>query len=589
MEHLPRRVVLNLTDPQFHSQAEILKSQVEQAGGEFIQHSDQDQIQFLDRVSSYLQDGPLAVVDQGFVTGQAMIDSLVKSNWTTNAVTVALDLEPAHPVRVTHKQIVSAGSSEHKVTNPNQTFLGFILLTNDGKTTSAIEQAKFFLSNREHQVDTVDLILVALVRSACSISTIRVTGVCSRADSLIDLESLQQQVNEQDEQDVRTRRALRSDDGFYSTFVLRKLSRKVSMYSVKRGWTPDQITLTSLVLALVVAGFFATGWLPLIIVGAIGVQVSIIIDCADGEVARFTGVSSQFGAWLDAATDRIKEYAIYAGLAFGASHHGLNLWPLAMSLMVLQTVRHMSDYNFHAVQVIRETSVMPLSLTERNDAPAVSLGTILDTSASLNANSKIRWVKKVIHMPIGERWLVISIGAAFGSAAFVLWALLILGIVGLSYTTIGRIMRSRFWDHPKTVSGCDVLERQINPGLGVQWFWADNPHILTGRFAWMTPPLLRLFELGLVLAIAHQYPIAYLWIFAVAFHHYDALYRSLAGFEIPQNIQKLSLGFLGRSLVIIMTSLGFLVPLELALLIGGIGFTALFVGYASRQWMQQIR
>lgn len=589
MEHLPRRVVLNLIDPQFHSQAEILKSQVEQAGGKFIQHSDQDQIQFLDRISSYLQDGPLAVVDQGFVTGQAMIDSLIKSNWTTNAVTVAADLEPAHPVRVTHKQIVSAGSSEHKVTTPNQTFLGFILLTNDGKTTSAIEQAKFFLSNREHQVDTVDLILVALVRSACSISTIRVTGVCSRADSLIDLESLQQQVNEQDEQDVRTRRALRSDDGFYSTFVLRKLSRKVSMYSVKRGWTPDQITLTSLVLALVVAGFFATGWLPLMIVGAIGVQVSIIIDCADGEVARFTGVSSQFGAWLDAATDRIKEYAIYAGLAFGASHHGLNLWPLAMSLMVLQTVRHMSDYNFHAVQVIRETSVMPLSLTERNDAPAVSLGTILDTSASLNANSKIRWVKKVIHMPIGERWLVISIGAVFGSAAFVLWALLILGIVGLIYTTIGRIMRSRFWDHPKTVSGCDVLERQINPGLGVQWFWADNPHILTGRFAWMTPPLLRFFELGLVLAIAHQYPIAYLWIFAIAFHHYDALYRSLAGFEIPQNIQKLSLGFLGRSLVIIMTSLGFLVPLELALLIGGIGFTALFVGYASRQWMQQIR
>ncbi len=113
--------------------------------------------------------------------------------------------------------------------------------------------------------------------------------------------------------------------------------------------------------------------------------------------------------------------------------------------------------------------------------------------------------------------------------------------------------------------------------------------VLGGRFAWMTPPLLRFFELGLVLAIAHQYPIAYLWIFAIAFHHYDALYRSLAGFEIPQNIQKLSLGFLGRSLVIIMTSLGFLVPLELALLIGGIGFTALFVGYASRQWMQQIR
>jgi hypothetical protein len=133
------------------------------------------------------------------------------------------------------------------------------------------------------------------------------------------------------------------------------------------------------------------------------------------------------------------------------------------------------------------------------------------------------------------------------------------------------------------------LERQINPGLGVEWFWADGSHPLTGKFAWMAPALLRLFELGLVFAIARNNPVAYLWIFAVAFHHYDALYRSLAGFEMPKDIKSYGLGFLGRSLIIIMTALGILIPLNVALLIGGIAFSALFVGYASRQWMQQIR
>jgi hypothetical protein len=361
------------------------------------------------------------------------------------------------------------------------------------------------------------------------------------------------------------------------------------MFSVKRGWTPNQITLASLILALVVSGFFATGWWPLMIIGAVGVQVSIIIDCADGEVARYTGVSSQFGAWLDAATDRIKEYALYAGLAFGASHHGLNLWPLAMGLMILQTVRHMSDYNFHAVQVIRETAVIPLSLSEPNDIPAASNGSLLDTSAALNSNSMIRWIKKIIHMPIGERWLVISLGAAFNSPAFALWGLLILGLIALAYTTTGRILRSKSWRHPKTVSGCDVLERQINPGLGAEWFWADGSHPLAGKFAWMAPAVLRLLELGLVFAIAQSNPVAYLWIFAVAFHHYDALYRSLAGFEMSKDIKTYGLGFLGRSLIIIMTALGILIPLNVALLIGGIGFTLLFVGYASLKWMQQIR
>jgi len=335
--------------------------------------------------------------------------------------------------------------------------LGFIRIASDTKASAAISGSREFLAIPSRQPNLVDLICVALVRAACPVVAIPVTGVCERAETASDLAEFQVVVSNQDEGDVRTKRALRADDGFYSTFVLRKLSRKVSMLAVKRGWTPNQITVTSLILALVVSGFFATGWWPLMIVGAIGVQASIIIDCADGEVARFTGVSSQFGAWLDAATDRIKEYALYAGLAFGASHHGVNLWPLAMGLLLLQTVRHMSDYNFHAVQVIRETAIIPLSLGEQNDIPASSNGSLLDTSAALNSNSKIRWIKKVIHMPIGERWLVISLGAAFNSPAFALWGLLVLGLIGLAYTTTGRILRSKTWQHPKTVSGCDVL------------------------------------------------------------------------------------------------------------------------------------
>ncbi len=588
MEHLPLRVVLNLTDPNFQSQAQILRDQVQIAGGTFIEHKDLSPTQFLSKVADYLVDGPVAVVDQSFVTGQAMMDALVKGHWSISASAVKPSSAPTHAARVTHKQIVSAGSSEHNVSAPTHQMLGFIRIASDARSSAAIQQASEYFELPSHKPNVVDLITVVLVRAACPVAAIGVTGICERAESVTELAELQAQVAEQDEQVVRTKRALRADDGFYSTFVLRKLSRRVSMLAVKRGWTPNQITVTSLILALVVSGFFATGWWPLMIVGAIGVQVSIIIDCADGEVARFTGVSSQFGAWLDAATDRIKEYALYAGLAFGASHHGLNLWPLAMGLMVLQTVRHMSDYNFNAVQVIRETAVIPLSLGERNDIPAASNGSLLDTSAALNSNSKIRWIKKIIHMPIGERWLMISLGAAFNSPAFALWGLLVLGLIGLAYTTTGRVLRSKAWRHPKTVSGCDVLERQINPGLGVEWFWADGSHPLTGKFAWMAPALLRLFELGLVFAIAHNNPVAYLWIFAVAFHHYDALYRSLAGFEMPKNIKSYGLGFLGRSLIIIMTALGILIPLNVALLIGGIAFSALFVGYASRQWMQQI-
>jgi hypothetical protein len=42
--------------------------------------------------------------------------------------------------------------------------------------------------------------------------------------------------------------------------------------------------------------------------------------------------------------DRAKEYAVYAGLAAGAERMGLPYaWPLAITAIVLQTVRHMTD------------------------------------------------------------------------------------------------------------------------------------------------------------------------------------------------------------------------------------------------------
>ena len=591
MSNLPLRVLLNLTDKKFSENVENLCVQVEAAGASIEVQQNLSANAFLGLIVSLLPNEQVAVIDQGLVTGQAMIDALVKGQWSTSGALVKPDAGNVSNfnARVIHKRVVSAATAEHHVTAPTHTMLGFIRIGSDEKSRSAVQQARDFCAGSISEINSGDLITVALVRAGAPVVAIGISGVCERAISVDQLVSAKQELITQDENEIRLQRALRADDGFYSTFVLRKLSQKVSMFAIKKNWTPNHITVTSLIVALVVAGFFATGWWPLMILGAIGVQASIVIDCADGEVARYTGVSSQRGAWLDASTDRIKEYTLYAGLAFGASHHGMNLWPLAMSVMVLQTVRHMSDYNFNAVQVIRESAVIPVPLVSKIDSGVISNGAILDASAQLNSNSKVRWLKKVIHFPIGERWLVISLGALFNAPAVALWGLLFFGLVGISYTTVGRILRSKNWNHPEAISGGEVLARQIDPGLGAAWFWADASLPLGGRFAWSVPAILRLFELGLVLSIAHNYPIAFLWIFAVAFHHYDALYRALAGFEIPANIKSLGLGFLGRSLLVVLAALGFVISLEMTLLLGGIIFSALFVGYASRQWLQIVK
>ena len=80
------------------------------------------------------------------------------------------------------------------------------------------------------------------------------------------------------------------------------------------------------------------------VAGAVLLYLGFVLDCVDGQLARYTRHFSAFGGWLDTMADRAKEYVVYAGLAAGADRIGLPYaWPLAIAAIVLQTVRHMTD------------------------------------------------------------------------------------------------------------------------------------------------------------------------------------------------------------------------------------------------------
>ncbi len=79
-----------------------------------------------------------------------------------------------------------------------------------------------------------------------------------------------------------------------------------------RGVSPDAVTVAGLALSLLAALFFARGDF----LGA-GILVALtgLCDMLDGDVARLTGASNPFGAFLDSTLDRAGEGALYAGIA----------------------------------------------------------------------------------------------------------------------------------------------------------------------------------------------------------------------------------------------------------------------------------
>ncbi|MEM5778279.1 MAG: CDP-alcohol phosphatidyltransferase family protein [Candidatus Aenigmatarchaeota archaeon] len=93
----------------------------------------------------------------------------------------------------------------------------------------------------------------------------------------------------------------------------KKLSEKVGYFFSKLSISPNQWTLLSLFLALIVFYFLVNQNFILSFVFCI---ITISIDMIDGAVARATKKSTKFGAYLDTTVDRFIEFFIIFGLLF---------------------------------------------------------------------------------------------------------------------------------------------------------------------------------------------------------------------------------------------------------------------------------
>ena len=499
-------------------------------------------------------------------------------------------------VRVRHHLVTSVGTSCHDVTAPDHVSVGAMVIAGKDAGRAAEEITALAravgsgeISAGSHEL--VELVAVSLVRGEISVKAVDLVDV-PWFRSPEDVPSAQAAAQSISDERIARLQANRIDDGFYSTFVVRRLSKPLTRVALRLGMSPNLVTVISFIIGIGAAASFAVGERWGLVLGAVLLQLSLIVDCVDGEVARATRRFTALGAWLDASTDRVKEFLAYAGLAYGAAHTGMSLWWVAVLLVVLQTTRHMTDYDFSRVQRLREAYVPCLSLTQRDDAAAGSAGGwsvagAMEFSTRINRRDAVRWAKRALHMPIGERWLVISVLAAVLGAAWALGGLLALVAVAFAYVIIGRTLRTMTWKGPTPAAGALMLRRQADGGPLIA-IVGQHPGMWSMRFAWAVPAILRFVELGLVALVARVWvpaaiPVAFWWMAVVAFHHYDTLYRALQDSATPRWLTWSALGWDGRCLLVIgLTATGFLAS---GLAWGAWLLAAIVVALASVQWL----
>ena len=276
--------------------------------------------------------------------------------------------------------------------------------------------------------------------------------------------------------------AVKGSDGFFTTFFVSTYSKYIARWAARRGLTPNQVTLISAAVGVLAAAGFAIGERPGMVAGAVLLYFAFVLDCVDGQLARYTRQFSKLGAWLDSIFDRTKEYVVFAGLAIGWAylcHDDLDeaerwleettqLAPATDQWIVgVAAIADLSLISQHQVIAAapqppiedaldgpRPASrlTQPVDAEEADSLPAPPppttagraglrrrLALLWRTTDRLPA---LRWIKKMVAFPIGERFAAISITAAFFSAHTVFVVLLVWGGFAAAYVLAGRTLRS---------------------------------------------------------------------------------------------------------------------------------------------------
>jgi CDP-diacylglycerol---glycerol-3-phosphate 3-phosphatidyltransferase len=112
-----------------------------------------------------------------------------------------------------------------------------------------------------------------------------------------------------------------------------RLITPVARLLLRLGVSPDAVTFAgTLGVAAGALVFFPRGQLA---VGVLVVTAFVFSDLVDGHMARLSGRTSPWGAFLDSTLDRVGDAAVFAGLVLWFAGGGETLWLAGLALYCL--------------------------------------------------------------------------------------------------------------------------------------------------------------------------------------------------------------------------------------------------------------
>ena len=118
---------------------------------------------------------------------------------------------------------------------------------------------------------------------------------------------------------TKDKKALDKKSGLWGYYVNRRISFYVAWLFIRLGIPANKVSLLSIIFLLAGCTFLAFGEYKAILLGAILLNIYLLLDYTDGNIARYTNkVGSPLGAFLENFSGFIDKSLIYISAGIGA-------------------------------------------------------------------------------------------------------------------------------------------------------------------------------------------------------------------------------------------------------------------------------
>lgn len=137
------------------------------------------------------------------------------------------------------------------------------------------------------------------------------------------------------------------NDEWWSSFVTAPLAVTLNYFVVDIRWlTPNRVTLFSFIVGIAAVVYIILGGFVNFVIAAILIQFSHILDCMDGQIARYRNLSSRSGGYFDKVSDQIQVILWFGAIGYAGYVQSNNVLPviLAFAGVAFYSMRGYSKY-----------------------------------------------------------------------------------------------------------------------------------------------------------------------------------------------------------------------------------------------------